>query len=96
MRRNLTISFSEEFVRWMDDERDESRGVFLEAVCQHDLGWEGVVPANGRSPEPERKNEGSRELPPLMTGRDVLARQQGGGITQKELEEQRQAEAGEV
>ncbi len=96
MRRNLTISFSEEFVRWMDDERDDSRGVFLEAVCQHDLGWEATVPSSGRSPEAKVENGPSRELPPLMTGRDVLARQQGGGITQRELEEQRQSEAGEI
>ncbi len=83
MRRNLTISFGDGFIRWMDDERDESRGAFLEAVCQHDLGWEAMVPSSGGSPGVDRKMEGSRELPSLRSARQVL-------------EEQRQSEAGEV
>ncbi len=96
----LKVTFSEDELVAIDGARGGlPRATWVRQVVSDVTGV--VVGAPGvarRSPSHQPKMEAPREpSPPLvMSGSDLLAKQRGGGITQKELEEQRQSEAGEV
>lgn len=66
MRRNLTISFDEHFIEWMDEKRGSSRGKWLEDIARGDGPRIGPTPKDERSPvSPEQFKTGQPFGPPV-------------------------------